>query len=273
MLATDLIELLRSRGVSPTVTGVTELDITNPAAVERAVSAHDLVVNCAAFTAVDAAEEHEELAYSVNATGAGILARACAASDARLVHISTDYVFGGDATEPYPEDASFAPTSAYGRTKAAGEIEVLESRADALIVRTAWLYGAAGPSFPRTMLNAGRERGTIQVVNDQFGQPTWTRDLAGLILDMLEAEAPAGTYHGTSSGEASWYEFALAIVESAGLGDIVTPCSSSAYSRPAARPAYSVLGHGALAANGIAPIGNWRERWTAAAPAIIAAAD
>jgi dTDP-4-dehydrorhamnose reductase len=270
MLATDLVAALRARGVEPVVTDRDDLDITNPAQVARGFADADIVVNCAAFTAVDAAENDESLAFAVNATGPGVISRACAEMGLRMVHISTDYVFAGDATTPYSEGAPLDPKGAYGRTKAAGERQVRESGADALIVRTAWLYGRGGPCFPKTIARAGRERGALQVVDDQIGQPTWTRDLADLILRLVEAEAAAGTYHGTSSGQTSWYEFAKEIVASAGLGDIVTRSTAAEQRRPAPRPAYSVLGHDALAAIGIAPIADWRERWRLAAPEVLA---
>lgn len=187
-----------------------------------------------------------------------------------MVHVSTDYVFAGDATEPYAENAPMTPTGAYGRTKAAGEDAVRASGADALILRTAYLYGRGGPCFPKTIAKAGRERGALSVVDDQIGQPTWTRDVAALMVRLLEADAPAGTYHATSAGQGSWYDFAKEIVASAGLGDIVSPTDSSAYPRPAPRPAWSVLGHGATEALGVEGIGDWRERWAVAADEVLA---
>jgi dTDP-4-dehydrorhamnose reductase len=270
MLATDLIAALRARGIEPIVTDRDDLDITSPAQVARGFADADVVVNCAAYTAVDAAEEDEAVAFAVNATGPGVIARACSEMGLRMVHISTDYVFAGDARTPYPEDAPLNPKGAYGRTKAAGETQVRDSGADALIVRTAWLYGRGGPCFPKTIARVGRERRALQVVDDQVGQPTWTSDLANLILRLVEAEAPAGTYHGTSSGQTSWYGFAREVVTSAGLGDIVTPSSAADQKRPAPRPAYSVLGHDALIGIGLAPIGDWRERWRLAAPEVLA---
>jgi dTDP-4-dehydrorhamnose reductase len=270
MLATDIIAGLRARGVEPVVTDRDDLDITSPAQVARGFADADIVVNCAAFTAVDAAEVEEDAAFAVNATGPGVIARACSEMGLRMVHISTDYVFSGRASLPYSEDAPLNPQGAYGRTKAAGEAQIRASGADALIVRTAWLYGRGGPCFPKTIARVGRERGALEVVDDQVGQPTWARDLAGLILRLVEAEAPAGTYHGTSSGQTSWFGFAKEVVASAGLGDIVTPCSAADLKRPAPRPAYSVLDHGALVAIGVDPIGDWRERWREAAPEILA---
>lgn len=271
MLAADVIAALRAAGATDMVpTNRSELDILDADAVALAVADCDLLINCAAFTAVDAAEEQESLAYAVNASGPGILARAAAVAGARMVHFSTDYVFAGDATEPYAEDAPMTPTGAYGRTKAAGEEAVRASGADALILRTAYLYGRGGPCFPKTIAKAGRERGALSVVDDQIGQPTWTRDVAAFMVRLLEADAPAGTYHATSAGQGSWYDFAREIVASAGLGDIVTPTDSSAYQRPAPRPAWSVLGHGATEALGIEGIGDWRERWAVAADEVLA---
>ncbi len=270
MLAMDIIAALRARGVEPVVTDRDDLDITNPAQVARGFADADIVVNCAAYTAVDAAEEHEDAAFAVNATGPGVIARACAEMGLRLIHLSTDYVFSGDASSPYSEDTPLAPQGAYGRTKAAGEEQIRASEADALIVRTAGLYGRGGPCFPKTIARVGRERGALQVVDDQITQPTWTRDLADLILRLVEAEAPAGIYHGTSSGQTSWFDFAKEVVASAGLGDIVSPCSAEDYPLPAPRPAYSVLGHETLTRLGIAPIGDWRERWALAAPEVLA---
>ncbi|WP_291379644.1 dTDP-4-dehydrorhamnose reductase [Demequina sp.] len=270
MLASDVIAALREGGATDMVlTDRDDLDILDADAVTLAVADRDVIINCAAFTAVDAAEEQEDLAYAVNATGPGILARAAAAAGARMVHISTDYVFAGDAGAPYPEDAPMDPASAYGRTKAAGEVEVRESGADALILRTAWLYGRGGPCFPKTMVKVGRERGALAVVDDQMGQPTWTRDVAAFMLRLLEGDAPAGTYHATSAGQCSWYDFAKEIVASAGLGDIVSRTDSSAYQRPAPRPAWSVLGHAANEALGIEGIGDWRERWAVAADEVL----
>jgi dTDP-4-dehydrorhamnose reductase len=238
--------------------------------VTAAVAEADLVINCAAYTAVDAAEENEDVALEINATGPAHLEAACAASGARLVHISTDYVFAGDATAPYAEDAPMAPSGAYGRPKAAGETAVRDSGANALIVRTAYLYGRGGPCFPKTIARAGRARGALTVVDDQIGQPTWTRDVAAFILRLLAADAPAGTYHATSSGQASWFEFAREIVASAGLGDIVSPIDSGAYAAKAPRPSWSVLGHEASQRVGVEGIGDWRERWAEAAPEVLA---
>jgi dTDP-4-dehydrorhamnose reductase len=269
MLGQDLVELLRSRGTDVAGLRHADLDVTDPDAAGEAVRGFDVVVNCAAWTAVDDAETHEAEAFAVNAVGAANLARAAAAAGARLVHVSTDYVFDGAASDPYTEDAPVAPRSAYGRTKAAGEWAVRAEAPDHLIVRTAWLYGSRGPCFPKTMARLAAERDRLTVVDDQVGQPTWTRDLAGLVVRLVDAGAPAGTYHGTSSGRTSWFGFTQRIVASAGLETPVEPTTSEAFVRPAPRPAYSVLGHDALHAAGVAPIGDWAERWEAAAGEVL----
>jgi len=270
MLGQDVVALLRSRGDEVTAAGRADLDVTDAAAVDARVAGHDVVVSCAAYTAVDAAETDEAAAFAVNATGAALVARAAARAGARLVHVSTDYVFDGGATAPYGEDAPLAPRSAYGRTKAAGEWAVRAECADHLLVRTAWLYGAGGPCFPKTIARVATERGGLDVVDDQVGQPTWTADLASLVVRLVDAGAPAGTYHGTSSGEVSWHGFAQAVVGAAGLDPaIVRTTTSEAFVRPAPRPAYSVLGHDALAAAGVEPIGPWRERWDEAAASVL----
>ncbi|TKR23761.1 dTDP-4-dehydrorhamnose reductase [Cellulomonas hominis] len=271
MLGQDLVPLLRDRGHE--VVGVDRgaLDITDPVATVDAAVGYDVVVNCAAHTAVDAAETEEQTAFAVNAVGPALLARAARTAGARLVQISTDYVFDGHATQPYAEDAPLLPRSAYGRTKAAGEWAVRAEAPDHLIVRTAWLYGAHGSCFPKTIARVAAERGGLDVVADQVGQPTWTVDLADLVERLVAAGAPAGTYHGTSQGETSWHGFAQAAVAAAGMDPaIVRETTSEKFERPAPRPAYSVLGHEALRAAGVEPIRDWAERWQAAAPVVLA---
>ncbi|MEU2201459.1 dTDP-4-dehydrorhamnose reductase [Isoptericola sp. NPDC019482] len=269
MLGADLLARLGDAGADVVGLGRADLDVTDADAVLAAVGGFDVVVNCAAWTAVDDAEVREADAFRVNATGASNLARAAHAAGARLVQVSTDYVFDGAATAPYAEDAPLAPVSAYGRTKAAGEWAVRAQAPDHLIVRTAWLYGAHGGCFPKTMARLGAEKDRLAVVDDQVGQPTWTRDLADLIVRIVEADAPAGTYHGTASGQTSWFGFTRRILASAGLTTPLEPTTSDAFVRPAPRPAYSVLGHDALRAAGVAPIGDWAERWDAAAAEVL----
>jgi dTDP-4-dehydrorhamnose reductase len=264
MLGTDLLAVLSGRDA----TGLTraQLDVTDPAAALAAVEGFDVVINASAYTRVDDAESDEEAAHAVNALGAQNLARATAAHGATLVQLSTDYVFDGTATTPYPENAPLAPRSAYGRTKAEGERLALEADpAGTRIVRTAWLYGEHGGNFAKTMLRLAAERETVDVVTDQVGQPTWTVDLARQIVRMLDAQAPAGIYHGTNSGSASWFDFARGIFQLAGHDpDRVKPTESALFVRPAPRPSYSVLGHDAWLAAGVEPQRSWRDALAAA---------
>lgn len=259
MLGHDLQLVLSARPV--TALARNDLDVTNAAKVDSAVAGHNVVINCAAYTKVDDAELHEDQAYAVNATGAGNLARAAAKHGAKLVQISTDYVFDGTANAPYAEDAPRHPISAYGRTKAEGEKLALELNPSATyIVRTAWTYGAHGPNFAKTMLRLAASNDTVSVVNDQHGQPTWTMDVARQIVQLLDKASSPGVYHATSSGQTTWFEFAKEIFRTAGLDpERVLPTSSAAFVRPAPRPAYSVLGHSRWQGAGIEPIREWRD--------------
>lgn len=264
MLAHDLVPALRAAGHVVTALGRADLDVTDPAECVAAVAGHDTVVNTAAWTAVDDAETMEAEAFAVNALGAANLARAAQHADARLVHLSTDYVFDGQATEPYAADALPAPRSAYGRTKLAGEWAIRAAHTDYWIIRTAWLYGAGAPNFVDTMRRLAGERETLTVVEDQHGQPTWTRDLADLVVRMIAGRAPVGTYHGTSAGQTSWHGLARAVFEDLDLDqDRVRATTTASFPRPAPRPAYSVLSHATLEAAGITPIRDWRAGLTA----------
>jgi len=271
MLGQDLVAAIADSPHTHEVTAVDrdEVDITDPEACLTEVVGYDYVVNVAAWTAVDKAESHEPAAFAINAVGAANLARACSASRARMVQVSTDYVFGGDSDLPYAEDAPPAPRSAYGRTKLAGEWAVQSLCPQSWIVRTAWLYGAHGPNFVKTMARLAAERETVSVVDDQCGQPTWTVDLAGAIVRLVEAEAQFGTYHGTSSGETTWFGFAQAIFAELGLDSArVMPTTTDAFPRPAARPAYSVLGHEAWRGAALDPLPSWRKSLTRALPVV-----
>ena len=239
-----------------------DLDISQSEEVFTALaglSSSDVVVNCAAYTAVDEAEANESAAFAVNAIGAHNLARACAERAARLVHVSTDYVFAGNATEPYTTDAPTDPRTAYGRSKLAGEWGVRAALPDRhWILRTAWLYGEHGPSFVRTMakLEAGRE--FVDVVADQHGQPTWTGDLAHRIVETVEADAPAGIYHASASGRTTWHGLAAAVFGLLGADPSrVRAVTSGSLQRPAPRPAFSVLEHSAWRQAGLAPLRSW----------------
>jgi dTDP-4-dehydrorhamnose reductase len=269
MLGADVVALLSERGERVTGAARADLDVLDPAACRSAAVGHDVVVNCAAYTAVDDAETHEAEAFAVNATGAANLGRAATSAGARLVHVSTDYVFGGTATVPYAENAPLAPRSAYGRTKAAGEWAARAEAADALVVRTAWLYGANGANFVATMARLAGERETVGVVDDQAGQPTWTRDVADAIHRLVAAEAPGGPWHATSAGETTWCGLARAVFSLLGLDPSrVQAIPTSAYPRPAPRPAYSVLGDHRWAAERMAPLRPWTDALAAAWPSL-----
>lgn len=249
-----------------------ECDITDAVAVERAIgeTRPDAVINGAAWTQVDAAEGREAEAEAVNATGAGLVAAACASVGIRCCHVSTDYVFDGTATSPIPEDAVPAPRSAYGRTKWHGEVAVRELCPDHLIVRTSWLYGRQGPNFVLTMLRLASERDAIRVVADQHGAPTWTGHLDPAMLRLLEI-GPAGTYHLTNSGVATWYDFAVATVGARGLPAEVVPITTAEYPTPAVRPAYSVLDNRAWRDLGEPPLPEWQDGLRAYLASLVAA--
>jgi dTDP-4-dehydrorhamnose reductase len=275
MLGADMVTALTTRGEPVTGLDRAGLDVTDATAVTEAIAGDrpDVVVNCAAWTAVDDAEASEERALAVNAGGAANLAAACAGHGARLVQVSTDYVFAGNADRPYAETEVPAPRTAYGRTKLAGERAVLERLpGSGYVVRTAWLYGAHGPSFVGTMIKLEERRPTVDVVDDQQGQPTWTVDVASQIIALVRSTAAPGIYHATSSGQTTWFGLAREIFGLLGADPArVQPIPSSALSRPAPRPAYSVLGHGAWAAPGVAPIGPWRPALRRAFPDLVAA--
>jgi dTDP-4-dehydrorhamnose reductase len=228
------------------VVGLThaDVDITDAARVDRLVAAAEpqALVNCAAWTDVDGAESHQGLAHRVNADGAGHVARAAAKAGARVVHISTDYVFDGSKREPWLESDEVGPLQTYGRTKLAGEREVEEATAEHAIVRAAWLFGAGGDNFVETMLRLGVERDEVEVVTDQSGRPTWTRHLAPALVELAERRGDVGIFHAAGPEQCSWYEFAVEILHRAGLPARVVPTTSERFVRPARRPTYSVLG-------------------------------
>jgi dTDP-4-dehydrorhamnose reductase len=274
-LGSEIVRQARRGADIPFARGIDlpEVDLTDPFAVRDTVQewarvvrsdspAHRLVVlNPAAYTAVDKAEEDEETAYAVNAAAPAILAAACQEARARMVQLSTDYVFPGDGTAPYEPSDATGPKSAYGRTKLAGEEAVRELLPDASwVVRTAWLYGAGGPNFVKTMASLEKTRETVSVVDDQVGSPTWAGDLANRLLALARSDAPAGVYHGTNRGSVSWYGFTQAIFEELGADPArVLPTDSSSFVRPAPRPAYSVLSPAAWDGAGLPPFPGWRE--------------
>lgn len=216
-----------------------EVDITRPETLSVLDDA-DVVVNCAAWTDVDGAEEHEAEAAVVNGSAVRTLSERCARQNALLVHYSTDYVFAGAAEAPYPIDAPIDPVNAYGRTKALGERALTEGGAEHLLIRTSWVYAPWGKNFVLTMAALGAERDALKVVDDQRGRPTSAEHLAATSLRLIERQA-RGTFHVTDGGECTWFDFASHIVGRVNPECVVEPCSSDAFPRPAPRPAYSVL--------------------------------
>ena len=275
MLGGDLVTVLDSR--SEAVTGLchSDLDITDTAAVRRALDRWQpaVLVNCAAWTAVDDAEAREEDALRINGHAVAVLAALCAARGTTLVQLSTDYIFDGHASQPYPEDSVPAPRTAYGRTKLAGERAVLKQpHLVGYVVRTAWLYGAHGSSFVGTMISKARGGATVRVVDDQYGQPSWTTDVASHIVSLVQAAAPPGIYHATSSGETTWFGLAQEVFRQLGADPArISPIQSATLNRPAPRPSYSVLGHAVWGHAGLAPIGDWRLALRRAFPEVLAA--
>jgi len=262
MLGRDVLRAASRRGHGVDAVDLDQLDITDGDAVAAVLGRRqpDVVINCAAYTDVDGAEAAEELALEVNGAGAGLLARGCRDVGARLVHVSTDYVFDGQADRPYVESDAVGPRSAYGRTKLAGELEVLGAGGGHAVVRSSWLFGAGGRSFPATMLRladaaaggdgAGGGRSEVSVVTDQIGCPTFTGHLAAALVELAErlaaegggAGSAGGLHHIAGSGRCSWNEFAVETFAQAGVDCTVLPASTADLGRPAPRPAWSVLG-------------------------------
>lgn len=235
------------------------LDVTDEPSVVAAVRDHapELVVHAAAFTAVDACESEPDTAWRVNAVGSWWVARACALAGAAMVYVSTDYVFDGRADRPYTEFDRPNPQSVYGRSKEAGEQLVRRTLPAHYIVRTSWVHGSNGGNFAKTMLRLGRERGAVSVVDDQTGSPTFTFDLAPAIR-RLAASGRHGTYHVTNSGHCTWFEFAGAVFEEAGLDVDLTPTDTATFGAPAPRPAFGVLDNRLARLTGLAPLPDWR---------------
>lgn len=240
-LGTDITEYF-SKSHDVTAYKDIDLDITDSEKVMKAVekTAPDVIINTAAMTNVDGCESNQELAYRVNGKGAGVIARSAHDFGARLVHISTDYVFNGRGTSPYTEDMETCPVSVYGKSKLEGEQLVSEYCPESFILRTAWLYGPHGHNFVKTMLKLGREKGAVGVVTDQVGNPTSTFELTRIVEAVLKA-GQFGVYHATCEGICSWNEFAREIFKLAGLDVAVSDVTSSDIGRAASRPAYSAL--------------------------------
>ncbi|WP_433658647.1 dTDP-4-dehydrorhamnose reductase [Nocardia sp. CA-128927] len=239
--------------------GRRDLDITDADAVAAVLEPGDVVINCAAYTAVDLAESEVAAAFAGNETGPAVLAAACARIDARLIQLSTDYVFAGVHDRPYETIDPTGPVSVYGESKLAGEQAVLKLAPNAHVVRTAWVYAGRGSDFVATMLRLERERDTVNVVDDQLGAPTFAADLAAALLELAGRPDAPRLLHATNAGQATWFDLAQAVFEGVGADpERVRPCDSSAFPRPARRPAYSVLSHRAWDEAGLTPLRQWQ---------------
>lgn len=259
-LGTDLMNELEKRGIEGIGVDVQEMDITDAKACRSVIKASgaDAVIHCAAYTAVDAAEDNIELCRRINGDGTRNVAQACKEADVKLMYISTDYVFDGQGTRPWEPDDERHPLNVYGQTKYEGELAVEELSDKYFIVRIAWVFGVAGKNFIKTMLRLGKERGAVSVVDDQIGSPTYTYDLARLLVDMIQTDK-YGRYHATNEGLCSWYEFAKEIFRQAGMDVPVTPVSSDAFPAKATRPSNSRLNKEKLSENGFERLPAWQD--------------
>ena len=259
-LGYDVVNELKKRGHEAVGVDIEEMDITDEESVNRVIreAAPDAVIHCAAYTAVDAAEDNVDLCRAVNARGTGNIARVCKALDIRMMYISTDYVFNGQGTRPWEPDDQREPLNIYGQTKYEGELEVEENLKKYFIVRIAWVFGVNGKNFIKTMLNLGKTRDKLSVVADQVGSPTYTFDLARLLVDMIETEK-YGRYHATNEGLCSWYEFACEIFKQAGMNVTVEPVTSDQFPVKAKRPMNSRISKDKLTENGFEPLPSWQD--------------
>lgn len=262
-LGFDVVNELTKRGHTAVGVDIAELDITDKNSVDNVISSikPDAVIHCAAWTAVDAAEDNEEKVRAVNGTGTQYIASACKQINAKLMYISTDYVFDGQGTTPWqPDCKDYAPLNVYGKTKLEGELAVANTLNNYFIVRIAWAFGVNGKNFIKTMLSVGKTHDTVRVVNDQIGTPTYTHDLARLLVDMIESDK-YGYYHATNEGGyISWYDFTIEIYRQAGYATKVIPVSTQEYGlSKSARPFNSRLDKNKLIQNGFTPLPSWQD--------------
>jgi len=259
-LGYDVLRELAKRGHTGVGVDIEEMDITDFSSVQSVLreTMPEAVVHCAAYTAVDAAEDNRELCRRVNANGTENIAKVCQELDIKMMYISTDYVFNGNGTRPWEPDDVRNPLNAYGQTKYEGEVAVQENLQKFFIVRISWVFGVNGKNFIKTMLNLGKTKDKITVVDDQVGSPTYTYDLSLLLVDMIESEA-YGFYHATNEGLCSWYDFACEIYKQAGLNVEVIPVSSDAYETRAKRPQNSRMSKDKLEANGFQRLPAWQD--------------
>jgi dTDP-4-dehydrorhamnose reductase len=259
-LGHDVCKQLAEAGIAHRGVDLAQFDLTDRAQTVRYITTYapDVVVHCAAYTQVDRAEDERELCYAVNVLGTRHVAEACRELNAKMVYISTDYVFNGQGEAPFAVENAAEPVNYYGLTKYEGERAVQEMLTRFFIVRTSWVFGISGKNFVRTMLCLGRDRDTLSVVDDQIGSPTYTFDLARLLCEMI-ADDKYGVYHATNEGYCSWYEFACAIFAEAGLQVQVVPITTEQYPTRAARPKNSRLAKSSLDVQGFARLPAWRD--------------
>ena len=260
-LGHDVVNELEKRGITGIGVDIDEMDITDPAACRRVITDADVdaVIHCAAYTAVDAAEDNAELCNKINGEGTANIADVCRDLDIKMMYISTDYVFNGQGVRPWEPDDEREPLNAYGMSKYLGELAVEERLTKYFIVRIAWVFGVNGKNFIKTMLRLGEERGAVTVVDDQIGSPTYTYDLARLLVDMIVTDK-YGRYHATNEGLCSWYEFAVEIFKQAGMDNVkVTPTDSASYAAKARRPMNSRISKEKLTEMGFERLPQWQD--------------
>jgi len=259
-LGTDVVNELKNRNITVMETDIGEMDITDITAVRGSMLSFrpDAIIHCAAYTLVDAAEENRELCSRINITGTENIAAVCHEIDAAMMYISTDYVFDGEGAEPWKPENACRPVNYYGETKRSGELAVMRLLDKFFIVRISWAFGKNGGNFVKTMLRLAKEKGSVSVVSDQFGAPTYTKDLSVLLADMIVSEK-YGIYHAPNDGVCSWYEFALEIFKLSGLNIPVIPVTSEQYKSKAKRPKNSRLDKSKLRENGFDPLPDWKD--------------
>ena len=259
-LGYDVMNELEKQGIEGIGVDIDEMDITDADQVNKVIkeAAPDAVIHCAAYTAVDAAEDNEEICRKVNAQGTENIAKVCEELDIKMMYISTDYVFNGQGERPWEPDDEREPLNVYGQTKYEGELAIEEHVKKFFTVRIAWVFGVNGKNFIKTMLNLGKTHDHLTVVNDQTGSPTYTYDLARLLVDMIQTDK-YGRYHATNEGLCTWYEFACEIFKQAGMDVSVAPVSSDEYPAKAKRPSNSRMDKSKLTANGFQPLPTWQD--------------
>lgn len=259
-LGYDVMNELKKRGLEAVGADIEEMDITDEESVNRFIMAAkpDAVIHCAAYTAVDAAEENEDICRRVNADGTRNIAKVCKELDCKMIYISTDYVFDGQGSRPWEPDEERHPLNVYGQTKYEGELAVQELLEKYFIVRIAWVFGVNGKNFVKTMLNLAQTHDTLTVVNDQYGSPTYTYDLARLLVDMVQTDK-YGIYHATNEGICTWYEFACEIFKQANVAVKVLPVSAAEYRAKAKRPENSRMSKEKLTENGFERLPSWQD--------------